>query len=419
MTIKWLLFFLFCTTFAFGDEPQNKNPLATLPSKERSNIEKFKTMEDNSWLNLGQAATCDRFPKKNVACGRAWAGQMTYASSLGGAFFCGTGAHGATPDGYYMDDLWFYDLNAHKWICLYPGATAETQLKLDENGFEVTLDGVQNPVSYLSHAYCNTTFVEHLNKYMAIHRPCPWWTKALPQRAKWLGIQEGENLSYNYGKLNLNCRHPIFWNATKNTWERTFVKNKGGPEKSFCGTLEYIPSMKLALNIYNGKIWLYDFEKEEWTDSKIEKGPSGYDSNACLDPKNDMLYLTEGKSFYVLDIKEKKWKLIEAEGQPVKFGSTNGNFINYDSANEVVLYCANLDDIWVYDIKKNKWEFMTKTAPQIPWKKMNYKYLMPHGFYDVKNNVHLIYRASDSGYNDATWLAYRYKNKPEKEKVKE
>lgn len=411
MKIIWVFFLIINSLLVFGDEPKNKNPLVGLPSKEGPHIQKIMEMKDNSWLNLGQATACDRFPNKKFANGRAWASKMTFASSLGGSFFCGTGVHGAVDDGYYMDDLWFYDLNSHKWICLYPGATKDTQLKLDENGFEITLDGNQNPVSYLSHAYSNTTFVEHLNKYMIIHRPCPWWTKALPQRAKWLGISEGENLSYNYGKLNMNCRHPIYWNTTKNLWERTLVKKAGGPEQSFCGTLEYIPSMKQALNIYNSKIWFYDFEKEEWIDSKIEKGPSGYDSSACLDFKNDKLYLASGKTFYVLDIKTKLWKLIESEGQPENCGNTNGNFLTFDSANDVVLFCMNRDEIWIYDIKGNRWTNMGKTSPEIPWKKMNPNYLVPHGFYDTKHNVHLIYRASDSGNNDATWLAYRFKAK--------
>ena len=114
-----------------------KGLLQSLAKTPGPHIERIKAMGDNSWINLGQAAPCSRFPRKKVARGRAWAGKMAFVPELRGAFFCGTGSHGAVPDGYYMDDLWFYDVNAHKWICLYPGATKLTQLKLDENGFEV------------------------------------------------------------------------------------------------------------------------------------------------------------------------------------------------------------------------------------------------------------------------------------------
>ena len=81
-------------------------------------------------------------PKWGVARGRAWGGRaFAYASDLEGAFFCGTGVHGyVKPNGHYMDDLWLYDVNRHKWICLYPGANTKTlKLKLDKDGFEVTI----------------------------------------------------------------------------------------------------------------------------------------------------------------------------------------------------------------------------------------------------------------------------------------
>jgi hypothetical protein len=388
-----------------------KGLLQSLAKTPGPHIERIKAMGDNSWINLGQAAPCSRFPRKKVARGRAWAGKMAFVPELRGAFFCGTGSHGAVPDGYYMDDLWFYDVNAHKWICLYPGATKLTQLKLDENGFEVTLEGVQNPVSYLSHAYCNTTYVDHLRKYMLIHRPCPWWTRALPQRAKWLGIPDGAKLSYNYGKLNMNCRHPIYWDVNENQWQRTFVRKKGGPEKSFCGVLEYVPSMKQALSVHYGKVWFYDFEKEEWTDSGIAKGPSGYDSNACLDREAEKMYLASGKTFHVLNIKARKWDRLEAEGQPENLGNTNGKLLLFDSANGVVLFSKAGGEIWTYDPETSRWTDMGKTTPKIPWKRYNPKYMLAHGFYDPELNVHFIYRAGDSGSNDATWLAYRYKRR--------
>ena len=36
---------------------------------------------------------------------------MPHAPDLGGGFLFGEGVHGYTkPDGHYMDDLWFYDV---------------------------------------------------------------------------------------------------------------------------------------------------------------------------------------------------------------------------------------------------------------------------------------------------------------------
>lgn len=77
------------------------------------------------------------------------------APELRGAFLYGEGQHGYTkPDGHYMDDLWFYDINAHRWICCYPGApTKSLRLQLNADGFEVTPDGELLPVAQQVHGY--------------------------------------------------------------------------------------------------------------------------------------------------------------------------------------------------------------------------------------------------------------------------
>ena len=48
-------------------------------------------------------------------------GEDALGSRVRGAFLFGEGIHGYTkPDGHYMDDLWFYDIQGHRWICCYP-----------------------------------------------------------------------------------------------------------------------------------------------------------------------------------------------------------------------------------------------------------------------------------------------------------
>ena len=117
-----------CLAGENGVKVERKGVLAKLPSTPGPHIAKIKALGDDSWVNLGQAAGCNRFPRKSIARGRAWGAKMAYAPDMNGAFFCGTGSHGAQPEGYYMDDLWFYDANAHKWICLYPGANTSMYL---------------------------------------------------------------------------------------------------------------------------------------------------------------------------------------------------------------------------------------------------------------------------------------------------
>src|SRR6516165_10781531 len=85
-------------------------PLKGLPSKPGPHIEKIKSLADNTWLELG-------VPEKDATWGRArgrsWCAALPFAPEVGGAFLLGEGIHGyANPDGHYMDDLWFYDVNA-------------------------------------------------------------------------------------------------------------------------------------------------------------------------------------------------------------------------------------------------------------------------------------------------------------------
>src|SRR5215216_1094253 len=103
-----------------GVDKSSRGPLAGLPSEPGSHVEKIKALPDNSWLELGKPAAD---PKWGRARGRSWTARMPLAPELRGAFLFGEGEHGyAKPDGHYMDDLWFYDVNGHRWVCCYPGA---------------------------------------------------------------------------------------------------------------------------------------------------------------------------------------------------------------------------------------------------------------------------------------------------------
>src|SRR5262245_28662888 len=138
-----------CSTvsnFATAQTPDRKGPLAGLPSKAGAHIDKIKALGDNEWLNLGSPAAD---PKWGKGRGRSWGFRMAYASDLHGAFFAGQGKHGyVNPDGRY-DDVFFYDVNAHRWICLFPGINTRTFLddikkgdyKLNDDGQLVDKEG--------------------------------------------------------------------------------------------------------------------------------------------------------------------------------------------------------------------------------------------------------------------------------------
>src|SRR3954469_17866038 len=126
-----------------------KGPLAELPSRPGAHVEKIKALGDNEWLDLGAPAAD---PKWGKARGRSWCAPMPHAPDLGGGFLYGEGVHGYTkPDGHYMDDLWFYDAFAHRWVCVYPGYDTKNppELTVNAEGFEATKEGEPVPIACL------------------------------------------------------------------------------------------------------------------------------------------------------------------------------------------------------------------------------------------------------------------------------
>jgi hypothetical protein len=405
---------------ATGPASRPASPLSALPSKAGEHVARIQALGDNAWLNLGRP---EADPKWGVARGRSWGGRaLTFAPDLRGAFFCGEGVHGWTkPDGYYMCDLWFYDLNANRWLCLDPGVASKTvQLSLDDHGFEVDLEGNQRPTGYLGHAYGSTTYDSDRRMYMVLYTYTPYINGAIPQRQEWLGVPpetRGREHIYQVGRLNQSAKHPLFWDVTAGRWDRRFVDAPGGFDGTReDGVLQYVPSLKQALFAIRNQVWFYDYEANAWTGSAKTGNPvSGYE-NGCYDPKRERLYIGRGKQFAVYDVQAARWTEIKAPGQPEDFYSSNTVCLNYDSANNVVLYHQRRDKpspgylgrIAVYEPARNVWTEPARTFPQ----DQDTRYALVNSFYDPELNAHFFYLANDSSDRPGVMLVYRYKRAP-------
>ncbi len=385
------------------------NPLAALPSKPGPHLEKIKALGDDAWLDLGSP---EPDPKWGKSRGRAFSPKAAYAPDLNGAFYCATGVHGfVKPDGHYMDDLFFYDVNAHRWICLYPGASKETRLKLDEHGFEVTPDGEANPVSYFSHAYNMLTYNPRLRRFMIINHPCPWWARALPQRAEWLGVPADKINGYNLGKLNGSPKHPIFWSVDGNKWERRFVADPVDPGKDL-GVLEYLPEKEQAFYMAGGRAWFYDFKDGRWIDPKARLDAKiKYDYVGCHDSKRDRIYILDEDNLFGYDLEANQWTTLAKASHP--FGYSTKGQLDFDAASGMVIgmsFAGTKEGkprgACVYDPDKNEWSDPVAAMPA------------PRGptscFYHPELNVHYLYTAGDSNDN-GTMLVYRYKRSAAKD----
>ena len=396
--------------FALSQERQG--PLAELPSPEGKHVARIRALPDNTWLNLGAPAPD---PKWGRARGRSWTSEMPFAPELRGAFLFGEGVHGyVKPDGRYMDDLWFYDVNGHRWICCYPGADTKTlDLRINEDGFEATSDGTPLPVASMVHGYEMTTYDPDRRRFMSMPNLHGYEKKRLPQRERWL-------------KPAPRDASPWFFDSRTGCWDR---KRTGtpGPKSGFGDTLIYLPSRKEAFFAHRSReVWFYNVEKNAWRRPEVD-GPSppfGIDAVSCTDPKRERIYIgggsypvapKEGNAFWIFDLKSNRWIDPKPAGKPVRGSNSFATPIAvmiYEPVADVVLlvihshFYSDPDrmGIYVYDPKANTW---TEEPLEVP-EKLGRNRKPKNGFHDPRLNAVFIHTAGDSRDDGEIWV-YRYR----------
>ena len=420
-----------------GLRAERKGPLKDLPSKPAgAHLAKIKSLGDGAWVDLG-APTPD--PKWGKAPGRAWASRMPFAPDLRGAFLFGEGAHGAVVNGHYMDDLWFYDINRHRWVCVYPGINVETGYKgftINKDGFETNPEGHPVPVASMVHAYNVVTYDTDRKRFMSLPNAQHYCWNRIKGRLEFLTANIDKFYSESHtprlkkGQVRNhrpNKPSPWMYDTQKGHWQRYRCKATKAPA-GHMGLLQYIPTRKMVLSSTGGRgsAW-YDPEKKDWSaiPKKGELPKIYYDFNAVYDSKRDRVYMGGGlpiakkgqSALWCFDVKTETFKHLEPKGSPgTTLYATNRAIMNYDSVNDVVvLFLHGIREvhggkrgIYVYHPDRNEWETVSKQP----------KELMPHihyrnmlnGFYDPELNVHILHRAGDSRQN-GTMSAWRYKRR--------
>lgn len=389
-----------------------QNPLEKLPSQPGPHLEAVEALPDGGWAELGAPAPD---PAWGRARGRSWSGAMAYAPELRGAFLYGEGVHGyVKPDGRYMDDLWLYDIAAHRWICLYPGADPKTlQLTLNADGFEAGPDGRPVPVAAQVHAYAMIDYDPERRRFVMM--PCPggYEKKAMPQRAGWLKPPPPD-------------ASPWFFESASGAWNRVRTSTPG-PRSGFGDVLLYLPGRtEYFFGRGGGKeVWFFDAAKNAWRQARPSGPPPpfGIEPVACVDPVRDRVYVGGGNyprtpdgqnAFWIYDLKADAWIDPKPKGAPCR-GSTSYTTLNatmvFDAAADRVLLLRHsshydkedVTGVYVYDPTANAWAEEVGPLPE----KLS-KRSMKNGFYDPALRAVFLHSAGDSADNGTIW-AYRYR----------
>lgn len=412
MRISLPMALAFVLAWSVPSHGQSSGPLAGLPSKPGDHIARIKALGDNAWLELGPPAPD---PKWGRARGRSWTATMPLARDLRGAFLAGLGVHGyVKPDGHYQDDLWFYDINGHRWVCCYPGADVKKlELKINADGFEANAGGEPLPVAWLGHGYELSTYDPVGKRFLSM--PCgdPYWESAMPQRKRWL-------------KPAPEDASPWQFDTATGRWRRSRT-GTAGPRTSFGDNFVYVPTKKEAFCTHrSSEVWFYDPAADKWRAVK-PKGPPppfGIDGACCYDSKRDRIYMGGGgypttpagtNALWVYDLKNDTWIDPKPRGAPCKGAThygTNNAFMACDAVNDKVLlvyhslHSGGKKDalgVYVYDPDANAW-----AAENLPLPDKMGRGQCKNGFYDPELNALVVHAAGDSRDDSVMWV-YRYK----------
>lgn len=400
-----------------------KGPLASFPSKPGPHIEKIKSLGDNEWVNLGAPAAD---PKWGKARGRSWGAKaLIVVPDLRGAFFTGEGVHGfVKPDGYHMDDLWFYDINAHRWLCLYPGMNTKTftqrikdkQLTIDGDGLLRDVAGQAIPVHTMIHAFGSLAYdpdrkqfaffgTDGLNRYY---------------QGGLENMEEGMKLIDEQlkGKRKL-VYSPWYYDVASGTFERTPAKGSLGYAHQSFPQVHYIPSRKQYYVAGAAGVAIFDPANNQWNEFH-PKGPTprGYDGCGCYDSKRNRIYRNDGDSgtgpakdgLMAYDIDSNAWSHLKPKGAAPEAMSmgTNSAYYEYDPVLDLVVVIQMTGKtlgFHAYNPNTNSWTDM------LPFPIAGPKFQFAgNTCYDRELNVYFCHVARDSEDDGVVW-AYRYKKR--------
>ena len=358
-----------------------KGLLAEMPSKPGAHIDKIKAMGDNQWLNLGVPAAD---PKWGKARGSSWGAKaLILAPDKRGAFLFGEGVHAyVKPDGHSMDDLWFYDINKHAWICLYPGMNTKTftqrvkdkELLIDDNGQLIDNEKQPIPLHTLVHAWGYLTYDSDRKKFAFVS----WSDNPIPRY--FLGgeklMDEGLKLLEEQMKSKKKAVFsPWFYDVALGKFERSPANNSMAINAGGFPQFHYLPSKKQFFAVGSNTVAIFDPAKNQWSDAK-PKGPSpkGYDACGCYDSMRNRIYRNDGddskgEGLMAYEIEANTWSHLKPTGSAPAAANTNAAFYEYNARLDIVVaihFREKTPGVFVYNPKTNSWAARFRSRRTVP-----------------------------------------------------
>ena len=289
---------------------------------------------------------------------------MAFSKALGGAFLFGEGIHGwfNNINGRYMDGLWFYDVNAHRWVNMYPGTDTRSPpaLRVTEDGFEGNSENRPVPIATMVHGYEMTAWDSARQIFFSMPNHHSYFAKALPGVAAFR--------AQNKMRLNRSAASPWMFDPWNRKWHR-LKTSTASPGSGYGNVLMYIPSKQRLLFYRPKRMYFYDPDKNTWREASPggPAPPFGIDPTACHDPKRDRMYIGGGaypvargpNALWIYEVGAHRWADPKPNGVPGSnhFG-TNVAIMACDSRKDRVYlfrYRGKARGVYVYDAKRNAW----------------------------------------------------------------
>jgi hypothetical protein len=397
-----------------GRLPPPTGPLEGLPSEAGPHVATIDALGDGAWASLGAPAADPAF---GVARGRSWGGRaLVSASALRGAFYTGEGQHAfKKPDGYGMDDVFFYDINQNRWIAVYPGMhvpsfnqrVADGELVIDDNGQLVDSEGQPIPVHTLIHAWDFLTFDPATQKFafLAGNGLGRYYLPGEAEMDPGLSTLEAAQATKTIPPMS-----PWFYDIASAKFEHVPITTElplsVQNQNTTYGVFEYVPTQKRYFYGTAEGVAFYDPQSLAWSVAN-DSGPrpTGYDVGGCYDDKRDRMYMgaEDGSGLFIYDLASDTWSKSASGGAPGNLG-TNVASVLYDSANDVVTVLQYAEkSVFTYSPSADSWSSQPISAEMLD----SVGYASFNAFYDAQLNAYFVYAAGDS-LDDGMMWAYRY-----------